>query len=323
MFKDLQTFITCIPDQEIDLFISNTRAKATVKKSEEKVTVDFSWVEQIEEAIPFLDNIIHNPHIEREENPEYLAAMVDLYENRFIYSLINNLYIFVQKQLVYIDDESFNQLVKTINYQGTTNYNHEDISISLELKSINYNILNSFDINELHARIKHIIAVLNDFKKSKFMQIMAPANPVKSPIKKINAFLNENAFMAALNLWDFLEDFQITAPLKKWQKEEEQSSAELNKDFTLTYFMNYNILNGLNKKYIDDEKSQMQNLKKVIFDYAKNFNIDENELRKQINNELRLASLFKEEQIKGINTIYKSFINDHTNRLTRGLTLLK
>ena len=61
----------------------------------------------------------------------------------------------------------------------------------------------------------------------------------------------------------------------------------------------------------------------MIFDAAKSFDNNDNELKAIINNELKLAAKYKQEQIKGINETYRKFINNHLSKVQKVLLLLK
>ena len=367
MTEDIQNIVTSIPTNDINEFLSKTESTVVVKKDTEKTTVDFSWVEKVHEAIPYLDNIIRNPRrfivqeedivpIEKtkkvtEESIKHLAQhtsliqeidkegvvkplkllniykeeTIDLYENRFIYSLISNLYVFLQNQLVYKDEESSSKEVRTVNYEATTKFKNEDITVSLSLKALNYETLTGSGENmeELKTKLEHIRDVLDDFKSSQFMKAMMNATPVRSPIRKTNVILKDQNFIIALRLWEFLESFQIEAPIKKYKESLDLASPAVDKKYSLTYFINYCLLNGLTEDNKVDEKSKFAILKKLVFDAGKNFDNDENELRRILNNELKLATKYKQDQIRGINEAYKAFISNHLNRIERAELLLK
>lgn len=367
MNNELQMLTTGIEEHDISSFMSKTVSTVTAKKNTEKVTVDFSWVNTIHEAIPYLDNIIRNPRrfivqeediipIEKtkkvsEESIKHLAQhtsliqeidkdgmvkpikllnifkeeTIDLYENRFVYSLINNLYVFVQNQLAYEDEESSNKEVKTLNYEAATKFKNEDVTVSLSLKSANYERIvgPGTKTDELKLKIEAIRDILEDFKSSVFMKTMINATPVRSPIRKTNVILKDQNFTIALRLWEFLERSNIEKPIKKYQEDIDLSSDVLDNKYSLTYFLNYYILNNFDASSITPDQSKYAGLKKLIFDTAKSFNTNETELKNIINNELKLATKYKQDQLKGINDSYKNFVCKHNERINKTLELLK
>ncbi len=153
------------------------------------------------------------------------------------------------------------------------------------------------------------------------MKTMAHATPVRSPIRKTNIILKDTNFQYALRLWEYLEKFQIETPLKKYKETINLKNAELDKNYSLTYFLNYCLLDESDNDL--EKKTKHAALKKLIFDTAKDFDNDEKEIRKILNEELKAATKYKEEQIKGINSTYNDFITKHYNRMSEALFILK
>ncbi|MDD4188213.1 MAG: DUF2357 domain-containing protein [Bacilli bacterium] len=367
MNEELQAIVGSLNPDETKDFITKTKSKVVAKRNSERLTIDFSWVDTILDAIPYLDKIIRNPRrfivqeediipIEKtkkitEESIKHLAQhtsliqevdkdgvvkpikllnifkeeTIDLYENRFIYSLINNLYVFVQNQLVYKDEESSFKEIKTVSYEASTKFKNENINYSISLKSVNYEKLLE-DSNKplnLQDKIEEIRDILDDFKSSQFMKNMMNANPVRSPIRKTNVILKDQNFIYALRLWEFLERFQIEKPLRKYKEIKDFSNNLIDKKYSLTYYLNYCILNNLDESDVLVDTSKYAGLKKLIFDTAKNFEVNDAELKTIINNELKLAIKYKQDQIKGITATYKRFYNNHLVSVKKVITMLK
>ncbi|MDD2207807.1 MAG: DUF2357 domain-containing protein [Bacilli bacterium] len=367
MSEELQSIVNNLNADETKDFITKTKSKVIAKKNSEKLTIDFSWVDIIIDAIPYLDNIIRNPRrfivqeediipIEKtkkvtEESIKHLAQhtsliqevdkdgvvkpikllnifkeeTIDLYENRFVYSLINNLYVFVQNQLAYKDEESSFKEIKTVNYEAKTKFKNEDINYAISLKSVNYEKLASGPSKPLNLqeKIEEIRDILDDFKSSQFMKNMISATPVRSPIRKTNVILKDQNFIYALRLWEFLERFQIEKPIRKYKETKDFSNNIIDKKYSLTYYLNYCILNNLDDDDIVVDNSKYAGLKKLIYDTAKNFDVNEMELKTVINNELKQASKYKQDQIKGINATYKKFYNKHLASVQKVITMLR
>ena len=173
MNSELSLLVKDIPTDDLEIFTKGTKANTTVKKIINKVTVDYSWVDIVDEAIPALDSIIRNPRrfitneedviiiektkkvtqeaikhlathtqliqsIDKDENVKpskllnvFKEETIDLYENRFIYSLIKNLNMFLREQLTYKEQSSENKEEKSLKYEAITNYNNQDVTIIL------------------------------------------------------------------------------------------------------------------------------------------------------------------------------------------------
>ena len=141
-------------------FIENTNSEYSEKTKEKILVFDLSWIQKLEETLPYIDNIVRNPRrfivpeeevtiIEKtkkvtQESIKHLAKhsslvheideegfvkpakllnvykeeTYDLYENRFMFTLIKNLYKFIQRVLNSESYASFRTMKKLANYNG-------------------------------------------------------------------------------------------------------------------------------------------------------------------------------------------------------------
>ncbi len=367
MINDLSLLVKDIPVDDILQFNKNTKATTCVKKVVNKIKVDYSWVDVIDEAIPALDSIIRNPRrfitneedviiiektkkvtqeaikhlathtqliqsVDEDENVKpskllnvFKEETIDLYENRFIYSLIKNLNTFLREQLTYKEQASENKEEKSLLYEGTTNFNNQDINIKLNLTCNNREeIIESEKVlKEREEKITHITDILADFMATKFMKEMANATPVKSPIQKTNIILKDRNFIKARELWEFLERYQIEKPIVEENIETELTNNKFKKNFGLTYFLNYSILNESINKTGSAHLEDMIDLPKTVYEQAAKFDVDENDLKLKLLDSITRAKKYKEEQKAGTINAYKTFIDAHYARIQKAVILFK
>lgn len=250
---------------------------------------------------------------------------IDLYENRFIYSLITNLYVFVRNQLTYEEEEQENKEEKKITYEAKTKMNGEDINISMSI-SANKNDNAKEDpklIAERKEKIKNIKEVLEGFMTSKFMKSMANATPVRSPIRKTNVILKEQNFIKALALWEFLEKYQIEKPVKREEEETDLNYKNLKQNLGISYYLNYNLLEDTTKNNGEDKLSFGTDIISSVRKYARKFNVNEINLKKEIEKEIKLATKYKEEQIINIKGIYKAFLESNKSHFDKAISILR
>ena len=367
MDNDLSLLVKDIPQDELSAFLKNTNSKTEVKSIINKISLDYSWVDVLNESVPYLDTIIRNPRrfivqeedivpIEKtkkvsEESIKHLAVhtnliqevdeegmvkplkllnifkeeTIDLYENRFIYSLIMNLYSFVRNQLTYREQSTSNTEERLVKYEANTNYNNQNITINMDIVSKNNDeVVESEDVlKDREEKINNIKEILEDFMASKFMKAMSNATPVRSPIRKTNVILKEQNFIKALELWEFLEHYQTEQPVKEINEESILTNEDYKQNFDLTYFINYGVLNNVISKSGTLSLPENVDLIKSIYEYSTKFDVDENELKKEIEKEIHKAYLFKKEQKDNALNVYHSFINTHKQRMKKLSILLK
>lgn len=250
---------------------------------------------------------------------------IDLYENRFIYTLIKNLNRFVEDQLTYREEVKDNTNEKKLNYDSETNYNEQNITLKLEItaKKIVETKTDEKALKDREAKIEHIKSVLEDFMASKFMKMMKGTTVVRSPIRKTNVILKDYNFVTALHLWEMIEDFEINSPVREKQEETDISTPSMKHNLDLTSFLNYCILDDTISKRGSVLPLQNVDIIETVFDYASKFDIDEKELRKNIENKINEATNFKNIQKDNARKAYKNFIDNHNTRFNKAINLFK
>ena len=234
-------YINSLNKDKILKFIETTSSDITIKSDIEKKVSDTSWIDMVEESIPYLDNIIRNPRrfIVQEENivpiekakvvteesirhlaqntnliqevhedgtviplkllNVYREETIDLYENRFIKSLVDNLYTFVQNKLNESDQKSYAKIKNIVSYEGQKKDKTASYKINITLESnFDDEIEASKDGHTLEERIEHIRDVLSAFRSSTFIKSLKESSPVRSPIRKTNIIIKEPNLIKAL-----------------------------------------------------------------------------------------------------------------------------
>ena len=249
---DIVDYINNLNKDKVSSFVGATSSDITIKKNIDAKVSDTSWIDMVEECIPYLDNIIRNPRrfIVQEENivpiekakvvteesirhlaqhtsmiqevqddgtviplkllNVYREETVDLYENRFIKSLVDNLYTFVTNKLEESDQKSYAKVDSEVTYKGIMKKKDEVVEINLQLSSKKETDVDaSKDGHSLDERIEHIKDIISAFRGSTFIKSLKESSPVRSPIRKTNVILKEQNFIKALELWEYLEKNNI------------------------------------------------------------------------------------------------------------------
>lgn len=241
----------------------------------------------------------------------------DLYENRFIYTLVKELSIFVQK---YTDKDLESPKIETnnvVNYMGTTNYDNEDISISVNLQTSKKQEPKDFDLEITKKKIEEIRDVVLDFENSTFIKSLSQAIPVKSPIKKTNIILKDPNFQKCLELWEFIKNSEIGEPQEIKKDVENLVTPKIKEKYDLCYFMQF--ISAMKTNTEDaTAKSLAEKILSLIDEYIDVTNYTEKKIIDFVSEEIKDAIEKRKEREQEIKDIFEKYIitnNDYIKKI--------
>lgn len=356
-------YINNLNKDKASSFVGATSSDILIKKNIDTKVSDTSWIDMVEECIPYLDNIIRNPRrfIAQEENivpiekakvvteesirhlaqhtsliqevqedgtviplkllNVYREETVDLYENRFIKSLVDNLYTFVTNKLEESDQKSYAKVDSEVTYKGIMKKKDEVVEVNLQLTSKKETDVDaSKDGHSLDERIEHIKDIISAFRSSTFIKSLKESSPVRSPIRKTNVILKEQNFIKALELWEYLEKNNIK-PITSIEKRNEVSkSNDVKTLYDLAFFINSDALdtskeesNGYNSAIVS----------KLVNDFVFSGDITEKEFKKLMEKEFKEANKRKEKATSGIKKCIEAFLDDVDKKKKKMVTIIK
>lgn len=185
------------------------------------------------------------------------------YENRFIYTLIQNMKVFMErKKNTVVNESSFNS-VNDISYNGKCSLGEEDVSIELKvnntIKSANRIIdKNGNDIGSRIEKLEHRITDLTSTEVYKNIHKLHVAL-VTSPIKKTNVILKNVNFQYAVKLWNYLQEHvNDESSVSTKDDASYDDNGQLKKYFDESFLLDY-----LASRTLTDFKSKKMNKEKV------------------------------------------------------------
>lgn len=192
----------------------------------------------------------------------------DTYENRFIYSLIQNMKFFISRKKKAIElrmaiSEKNN---KKIDYKGTSIVNNEQIAISLNL---NTNLIGRKQNSSSNAlqRIEKLEQKIADLTCSEVYKIIDKKHMtlVTSPIKKTNVILKNVNFQYAVKLWNYMQENIDDKSKHIMDKQDYSNDEELKQMMDETFLLDYLILSSLDKNEEELQKQlKEQTTKKLL-----------------------------------------------------------
>lgn len=362
---NINQLLNGLTQEKVNKFLNSTSSDVTVKRDTDVKVSDTSWIDMVEESIPYLDNIIRNPRrfIVQEENivPIEKAKVVteesirhlaqntnliqevnedgtviplkllnvyreetyDLYENRFIKSLVDNLYRFVNDKLQASDQRSYAKINNQVTYQAIMKSKDTEVKLNLSLESnLNREVDASKDGHTLEDRIEHIRDVIAAFRASTFIKSLKESSPVRSPIRKTNVILKEPNFQKALELWEFLEKDAIKPAFTMDKKKEELKDNSIKEQYDLAFCIDAFAIDNEEKK-VEVQKYDSSIVSKLVNDFVFSGNVDEGEFRRLLNKEFKEARRQKEKMVASVKGTFDRFVQDFDKKKKRAYALIK
>ena len=304
-------------------FIINEEEVVQVEKSK-KVTVESiihlsqhtNYIQKIEDNGDVKPSKILN--INKEES-------LDTYENRFIYTLINNTRTFFEKRKSETGEYSYFKDKKHLKYEANTILNTEEVQLSLELSSKNEAKLDT----KKHAgeesvadRLKRIKIQLDGFSSTELMQTLSKLHvpPVRSPIRKTNVILKNPNFQKAEALWNYMQSYE-QKDINENDHQNYYDTGNLKKEYNqafLSLYMANKILDHENKT-ASESKLLSQTINRLIENILdSNYEITEQEIKDLFDKQIKLIKTANEIKRKRIKKLLldkleeeeKSYTND-------------
>ncbi len=138
----------------------------------------------------------------------------EIYENRFIYTLLLKLKDFVTMRYDKIKKASATQDVLELDVESRFNLPSKKITFRTEyFAQLSFDEVMRLDPDTLTKieRVAKIDRIITDFLSSSFAKSMRNSAPVRPPIMRTNVILKEPNFKKALVLWQFIETYNQTA----------------------------------------------------------------------------------------------------------------
>lgn len=243
----------------------------------------------------------------------------DMYENRFIYTLLVNMKMFIAR--VSGDCINGSNMVsnKNIKYSAVTKINSEKVGIDINLNATDSKGLNPSSKNGLSIaqRIDKVNLQIANCMNSDLIKNLEKAHVtfVRSPIKRTNVILKNPNFQKAMELWTFLESYDFNNVIEENVDDEYEDVSTfrdtMNDSFLLDYLVMNEMLNNGNSKYDDGEVSKYY-INKIIKTFVDNNNdFNEDDFVKMLRDEFREIRRVKDIKLNRIRRIYQKDLNNY------------
>ena len=217
----------CIP--YLDNILKNP--KRFIINEEEIVKVELARKVTVESVIHLTQhtNLIQKIEDNGDVKPSKILNInkeesMDTYENRFIFTLLNNLRLFFENRVAATAGQSYCLDKNILQYAANTKVFGENLKINIDISDITKSIKEHAGDRgnmTLEERLRRCKMQIDGFFGTELMQILAKLHfdPVRSPIKKTNVILKNPNFRKAEELWNYIQAFESKDKKEKEKRE--------------------------------------------------------------------------------------------------------
>lgn len=198
----------------------------------------------IQEIDPVTDDVKPSKILNINKDESY-----NTYENRVIYTLIQNMRMFIDMRKRKLVTQSYSKNHKKGEYHGVARVGSENVNIDISMNSKadskkSYGAKGDLSIEE---RIAKLELRITDLTNTSVYKSLAKAHVAKviPPIKKTNLILKNVNFQYAMKLWDYLARYRDDGNKSTKNNLVYKEDKHVQKMFDDVFLLNYLVLNSL------------------------------------------------------------------------------
>lgn len=184
----------------------------------------------------------------------------DLYENRFIYHLIQRLLTFVDKRTDVIFWSTGNEIRNRFKMHSKIDDAYEEIEYNVEMTVKNRQSFaeNDADNMDVFMRIDRVRRLVMALRGASFCQIMNGCSAVRSPIQRTNLIMKDPNYRKCYQLWQFMERYDKVG----YNIDVQQQALAFDDEYMVQMYTNLINNYAVFKSLTDDERN-LQELESV------------------------------------------------------------
>lgn len=232
----------------------------------------------------------------------------DLYENRFVYHLIQRLFAFVDKRTDVIFWSTGDETCNTMCMESKIDDAYEEISYKVEMTVKNRQSFaeNDNDNMDLFKRIDRVRRMSRTLRASSFCDIMNGCAKVRSPIQRTNLMMKDPDYRNCYKLWQFIESYDEVG----YSIEEQDTALEFDEEYQTQMYINLITNYTIFKSLLESDPRKLTEIatkkrrpvkpkfiKKIQEEIVDNFDIPDVEVRKVFIEEVTQAQLDAEAKL--------------------------
>lgn len=244
------------------------------------------------------------------------------YENRVIYTLVQNMKFYVSKKREYAEARKNAQEknIRQIDYEGKSRINGEVVNIEFHVDSkLEDKSKSKTDTDIVLERIDRINQKIKDISFTELYKILEKLNfaPVTSPVKKTNMILKNVRFQYAMKLWEYMQTHMDDESKKFSNRDEKDNDEETKSMVDETFLLDYLISRTLVEEDLKT-KEKVQNritttlIQRII---SINPNMPVEDFKKMVGDKYEVIKNRNLVNTSEIQTIFKKYIDEFLEKL--------
>lgn len=243
----------------------------------------------------------------------YKEESINIYENRFICTLVAELQYFVNKRFNMIFEASKDEVGTFFEMQSRVdNYTEViDYKLSVNIQEKQTDVNNETENANIFNRIIKIHQQINMLAATEFIGMMRRYPAVSHPIVKTNAIGKNKDYKACHKLWNFIHSYSRVGYKVNIVKQDPIISRQFERDIYNTVIRDYAMLhnnmefhNEINvNRPLKEKKMDVKQIRQLLDEIVRNTDLSDANLRKLLVKELtdiqtrRKAELAEQERI--------------------------
>ena len=235
----------------------------------------------------------------------------EVYENRFVYTLMQNLIRFIDIRYDVIFNISDDDNMASLKMESDFNRGKEKVTYKLEVsaQSGGSELDDTATIDGENAsafqRIERIKKIINEYAHSPFMKELRNCVPVRPPIMRTNAIQKNPNFRACLKLWQFIQSYNDLGYEITVKESNDMVSDEYRNQLNQMMALNYMMLkaNTMSEDAVGKQKRRKLKpklLKRLAEELVLDYDMEDVEIQRVFVEEIKRVSKKKMEGEKKI-----------------------
>lgn len=307
-------FVTSIDTSSYKEYEENMNITNSLDLSTELSEYDYSWVNQIEQYLPFITKICNT------KGSSMDSSVLTSYENRFIRTLVIRLNDFINNE-----QKKYNKLLNNNNSKNfkanlSSMINDEQIEIEIKVKTVkkvDKDRGESYGLS-LEERIKRVSNLSANLLSSPLISELSNTSLVHSPINMTPVLLEELNYRKAVELYNFLDNFKLVES----NEELNDDKIDLENKIIMSSFLEYQLLKECQKNS-KEENTYRAFLERIIEKMVLESSMDEKSFKKMLSKKFEDEYTKKKNREKKIQDIFTKNIDNYNKQVKDALRALK